>query len=92
MNGQIRAGVEAYEKHFNRHPRGIWLPECAYRPRYQWKYPLEGFGRARMSKGIEEFLHEDGIEYFVIDSHLLKGGKAIRVSIHRFEALKQLWR
>ncbi len=92
INGQIKAGVEAYEKHFNRHPRGIWLPECAYRPRYQWKYPLEGFGRARMRKGIEEFLHEDGIEYFVIDSHLLKGGKAIGVYIHRFEALKQLWR
>jgi 1,4-alpha-glucan branching enzyme len=92
IKAQIRVGVETYEKYFNRKPRGIWLPECAYRPRYQWKYPIEGFGDERMRKGIEEFLYEDGIEYFVVDSHLLKGGRAIGVYIHRFEALKQLWK
>ena len=75
IKAQIRAGVETYEKHFGRQPRGIWLPECAYRPRYQWKYPIEGFGKERMRKGIEEFLHEDGIEYFIIDSNLLKGAR-----------------
>jgi len=91
IKAQIRVGVETYEKYFDRHPRGIWLPECAYRPRYQWRYPLEGFGGERMRKGIEEFVHEDGIEYFVVDSHLLRGGRAIGVYIHRFEALKQLW-
>ncbi|MFQ6079896.1 MAG: hypothetical protein ACE5NJ_12300, partial [Thermodesulfobacteriota bacterium] len=92
IKAQIRVGVQTYEKYFDRHPRGIWLPECAYRPRYQWKYPIDGFGKERMRKGVEEFIHEDGIEYFVIDSHLLKGGKAIGVYIHRFEALKQLWK
>jgi 1,4-alpha-glucan branching enzyme len=56
IKAQIRVGVETYEKYFGRHPRGIWLPECAYRPRYQWKYPIEGFGNERMRKGIEEFL------------------------------------
>jgi 1,4-alpha-glucan branching enzyme len=92
VKAQIRVGVETYKKYFDRHPRGIWLPECAYRPRYQWKPPLVGFGGERMRKGTEELLHEDGIEYFVVDSHLLKGGKAIGVYIHRFEALKQLWK
>ncbi len=92
IKAQIRVGVQTYEKYFGRHPRGIWLPECAYRPRYQWKYPIEGFGNERMRKGIEEFLYEDEIEYFLVDSHLLKGGKAIGVYIHRFEALKQLWK
>ncbi len=92
IKAQIRVGVQTYEKYFGQHPRGIWLPECAYRPRYQWKYPIEGFGNERMRKGIEEFLYEDEIEYFLVDSHLLKGGKAIGVYIHRFEALKQLWK
>ena len=32
IKAQIRVGVETYEKYFDRHPRGIWLPECAYRP------------------------------------------------------------
>ena len=27
---QIKVAVENYRKHFNRVPRGIWLPECAY--------------------------------------------------------------
>ncbi len=92
IRAQVRVGVETYKRHFSREPRGIWLPECAYRPRYQWKPPVDGFGNERMRKGIEEFLHEEGIEYFVVDSHLLKGGKAIGVYIHRFEALKQLWK
>jgi 1,4-alpha-glucan branching enzyme len=27
---QVRVAVANYKKHFNRAPRGIWLPECAY--------------------------------------------------------------
>jgi len=29
---QINTAVTNYRKHFNRDPRGIWLPECAYEP------------------------------------------------------------
>ena len=29
---QIEVAVNNYKKHFDRHPRGIWLPECAYEP------------------------------------------------------------
>lgn len=29
---QLRAAVTNYTKHFGRAPRGIWLPECAYKP------------------------------------------------------------
>ncbi|MDT4969756.1 MAG: 1,4-alpha-glucan branching enzyme [Acidobacteriota bacterium] len=29
---QIRVAVANYRKHFDRQPRGIWLPECAYEP------------------------------------------------------------
>jgi len=29
---QIQVAVANYKKHFNRQPRGIWLPECAYEP------------------------------------------------------------
>ena len=30
---QLRTAVETHTRHFGRPPRGIWLPECAYRPR-----------------------------------------------------------
>jgi len=44
-----------------------------------------------MRKGVEEFLSENGLDYFFIDSALLKGGKAIGVYLDRFEALQRLW-
>ena len=36
---QLRTAVETHRRHFGRAPRGIWLPECAYRPRYEWTPP-----------------------------------------------------
>jgi len=40
---------------------------------------------------LEEILAENDLEYFIVDSALLKGGKAIGVYIDRFEALRRLW-
>ena len=92
VQAQIKLGVATYRKHYGRDPRGFWLPECAYRPGYEWTPPIEGFGGPRKRKGVEEFLSENGIEYFIVDSPLLKGGQAIGVYLDRFSALKQLWK
>jgi len=93
VQAQVKLGVAVYEKFYGRKPRGIWLPECAYRPAYKWKVPVSTGSkeRAYLRKGVEEFLSENGIDYFIVDSALLKGGKAIGVYIDRFKALKQLW-
>jgi len=32
VRAQVEVAVANYRKHFGRAPRGIWLPECAYRP------------------------------------------------------------
>ena len=42
VKAQIAVGVQTYEKHFGRKPRGIWLPECGYVPEAD-KY-LKEFG------------------------------------------------
>lgn len=93
VQAQIKLGVQVHQKYFGKKPRGIWLPESAYRPRYDWMPPVEtSLGKqSYLRKGIDEFLSENEIDYFFIDSALLKGGKAIGVYIDRFEALKQLW-
>lgn len=91
INAQIKQGVSTYKRHFGKQPRGAWLPECAYRPRYQWSFPVEGAGKPYMRRGIEEFLYENNIEYFIVDHHLLEGGKAIGVYLDRFKDLKEIW-
>ena len=93
VQAQVKEGVASYERHFGRKPRGFWLPECAYRPRYPWASPVHGAGAREpyLRKGVEEFLSENGLDYFIIDSALLMGGRAIGVYINRFEALKTLW-
>ena len=92
MQAQIKTGVDTYKKHFGRAPRGMWLPECAYRPRYEWSAP-EGVGEEStpvLRKGIEEFLAENNIAYFVADAHLLKGGQPLGTYAERFGALRTM--
>ena len=93
IQAQVKCAIATHTRHFGKAPRGIWLPECAYRPRYMWTPPVGSAAGKRpyMRKGVEEFLSENGLDFFVIDSHLLKGGKAIGVYLQRFEALKKLW-
>ncbi len=91
IQAQIKEAVKSYRKHFGRNPRGIWLPECAYRPSYPWAPPVgENSQTPVLRKGVEEFLQVNGIEYFFIDSHLLKGGKALGAYVDRFPALRFL--
>ena len=87
---QIRQGRLVYQNHFGREPKGFWLPECAYRPGYLWKPPL-GAKEAVARAGVDELLGEEGLGYFFVDTHLLRGGEAKGVYLDRFPALKLLW-
>jgi len=92
VQAQVKQAVAAYTRIFGRKPKGIWLPECAYRPGYHWSPPVQGGGvKPYDRKGVEDFLSENGIEFFIVDSHLLEGGKPIGVYLDRFEALGKLW-
>jgi len=91
VSAQIRMGKQVYRKHCGQDPRGIWLPECAYRPSYNWQAPVESDIPETTRKGIEEILHDNGINYFIVDSHLLDGSTPIGVYLDRFEGLKKLW-
>ncbi|MEX2557839.1 MAG: 1,4-alpha-glucan branching protein domain-containing protein [Actinomycetota bacterium] len=51
MRAQVFHGVAELERHFGVRPRGMWLPECAYRP----------------GLGIEELLEEAGVTHVVVD-------------------------
>ncbi|MFW6163814.1 MAG: 1,4-alpha-glucan branching protein domain-containing protein, partial [Planctomycetota bacterium] len=93
VQAQVQTAVRTYRRHFGREPQGIWLPEAAYRPRYEWRSPLDKEETTEPVErmGVEEVLNDAGLRYFFVDTHLLKGGKPIGVYIERFEALQRLW-
>jgi len=91
VQAQVKLGVEVYRKHFGRDPRGIWLPECAYRPRYDWKSPVGVNQIPWARKGVDEFLNENGIQYFFVDSHMIRGGQPLGTYAAKFPQLAELF-
>jgi len=88
---QLRTAVETHRRHFGRRPRGIWLPECGYRPRYEWSPPI-GAGRVprAVRPGLEELLARYGLEFFVVDTHLVCGGAPLAAYRDVFPTLAAL--
>jgi len=77
LRAQIRCAVETHRRHLGRAPRGIWLPECGYRPAGLWSYPVPDEGsnekRAAIQRiGVEQVLAECGLEFFFVDTHLVE--------------------
>lgn len=70
INLQLRTAVESYKRHFGRLPRGIWLPECAYRPAY-----INENGDKRA--GLEDFLHRHSLTHFFTETHMIEGGAPV---------------
>jgi 1,4-alpha-glucan branching enzyme len=93
INLQLSQGKAAHERHFGRPPQGIWLPECAYRPRYRWEPPFATplYKGPMERSGIEEHLAAHDLRCFVVDTHLLAGGKVVGTYFERFPLLRRLW-
>ena len=84
INLQVKGAVENYKKHFGREPKGIWAPECAYRPSYIWKtfIPVPMYNEPRLRPGIEQILAKYGIDYFYYRPKACKRIATIR-QIHK---------
>ena len=74
---QIRTGAATHRKHIGTPTRGMWAPECGYRPAGLWQTPVTPEGSpgpwppfARI--GVEEALYQGGIGYFFVDTHLVE--------------------
>jgi 1,4-alpha-glucan branching enzyme len=90
IEGQVRTARAAHRRHFGRDPRGIWLPECGYRPAGPWVSPLDPQAAPATRRGVEEIVGEQGLRYFFVDTHLLSGGRPLGVYADRFEALRHV--
>jgi 1,4-alpha-glucan branching enzyme len=77
VRAQVRTAVATHVRHIGKHPKGIWAPECGYRPSGFWNYPVDnadgsptapGFDRI----GVEQVFSESEIDFFVVDTHLIE--------------------
>lgn len=78
IRAQVKTGVETHKRYFGRRPRGIWLPECGYRPAGEWRFPVPVDGHSSLfqqsafyREGVEQILAENEIEFFYVDTHLV---------------------
>lgn len=91
VQAQVKLGVSTYERHFGRKPKGIWLPECAYRPEYDWVAPAGDDKTSIQRHGVEDFLADEGIDYFFVDSHMIRGGTPLGTYAGKFPQLAELF-
>jgi len=71
IQAQVQTAREVHLNRFGKQPKGMWLPECGYRPACKWAPPF-GSKTGEIPydrKGVEEFLSEADLGYFVIDNH-----------------------
>ncbi|QYK52664.1 MAG: DUF1957 domain-containing protein [Fimbriimonadaceae bacterium] len=91
IQAQVKIAVDTHKKRFGFQPRGIWLPECAYRPGYGWKAPAGTDESIWERKGVEQFLQENGLEYFFVDSHMIRGGEPLGTYWQKFPQLAEMF-
>jgi len=74
LRAQMMCGVGTSERILGIKPRGMWLPECAYRPTWEQWMPSVLYDNSRYRKGVEYFIAEAGVTHFFVDTHLVADG------------------
>lgn len=77
IRAQLACGAATSAAHLGFSSRGMWLPECAYRPTWEHWVPSVLFGDARVRPGLEQFIAGAGIDHFFVDTQLVTGAKAL---------------
>ncbi|MBI1798741.1 MAG: DUF1957 domain-containing protein [Candidatus Eisenbacteria bacterium] len=67
---QLSVARRTHRRHFGHEPRGIWLPECAWRSGGPW-HPLDG-GATRHREGLDRALEQNGFEYLFVEEHQIE--------------------
>jgi len=71
ISRQLRVATRAHRRHFGRAPRGMWLPECAWRPAGSWVPPFAPEEAPSFRRGLESWLEDEGLCFCFVDPHLL---------------------
>ncbi len=88
VKAQIGVGVQTYEKHFGRKPRGIWLPECGYVPEAD-KY-LKEFGIEYIITESHGILYADPAPIYGTFAPIVSHGGIVAFG-RDIESSRQVW-
>ncbi len=81
LRAQFQTAVSAHQRHLGKQPRGVWLPECGYRPSGPWRFPVMPEGAPEQGSqdriGVERALSEAGLRFTFVDSHLVEDGQPV---------------
>jgi 1,4-alpha-glucan branching enzyme len=77
LKAQMAAGVSTSKRILGIQPRGMWLPECAYRPTWEHWMPSVLYDNPRRRVGVEHFIAQAGVTHFFVDTHLVEGGQPV---------------
>jgi 1,4-alpha-glucan branching enzyme len=77
LRAQMAAGTATSERWLGIKPTGMWLPECAYRPKAEHWKPAVLYDDTRHRPGVEEFIAAAGITHFFVDSHMVAHGRPL---------------
>lgn len=75
VHAQLRAGLATSRRILGYEPRGMWLPECAYRPPGPWYAPIP-WGETRNRPGTEHFVERAGLTHFFVENQLIEHGRS----------------
>lgn len=78
IRAQLRAGLASSHRLLGFKPKGMWLPECAYRPGGQWNSPVGWVGKSDRI-GIEHLIGDETITHFFVENHLIEQSRSEQV-------------
>lgn len=78
LRAQMRAGLASSERILGFRPRGMWLPECAYRGGGPWCPPIN-WGCQENRIGVEHIVADEGITHFFVENHLIEDSHSEQV-------------
>jgi 1,4-alpha-glucan branching enzyme len=79
IHAQLTLGGRTTAAHLGRGAAGLWLPECAYRPRSEQWMPAVLYDNPRSRPGLELFIANAGLTHFFVDSHSIVSAAPIGV-------------
>jgi 1,4-alpha-glucan branching enzyme len=68
IRAQLACGTQTSRRYLGESSKGVWLPECAYRPADEHWKPAALYHEPRLRVGLEAMVHGAGLDHFFVDT------------------------